>query len=208
MEFNHKPGFDGMQGSGAQAYSVEAPPTAYATTGVLPAPASSTSLPNYILRVMAIVLTLVSTVVMGAAKQTVTVVGVDNTTDLLITAAFQTKSTYSAAFVYFIVANTLVFVYSVVSLALTIASRAAAGVLLPFVIGDVAMVALLFSCNGAAAAISVVLEHGQRSLADWTKICDSFGGFCGRVNAAIVLSMVAAVVYVLLVVLGVVAHRK
>lgn len=111
------------------------------------------------------------------------------------------------------VVNTLVFFYSAICLALTLMSGTAAGgvyssMSLPFSVADLAATVLLFSGNGAAAAISVVAEHGQQRLAAWEKICDVFGGFCGRVNAAIVLSMFAAVAYVMLVVLAMASARK
>lgn len=113
---------------------------------------------------------------------------------------------------YFVVVNALVFFYSAISLALTLMSGTAAGgvssMSLPFSVADLAATVLLFSGNGAAAAISVVAQHGQQRLAAWEKICDVFGGFCGRVNAAIVLSMFAAVAYVMLVVLAMASARK
>lgn len=107
--------------------------------------------------------------------------------------------------------NPLVFAYSVGSLVTSILKQAAAaGSSLEFLltIGDVVMVALLFSANGAAVAITVVLENGQQSLAGWDKICDSYGGFCSRVIAAVVLSTMTATLYVLLAVLGAVALRR
>ncbi|THU48527.1 hypothetical protein C4D60_Mb09t27190 [Musa balbisiana] len=176
---NNGPGFGGMRGTtGGEAHDIidaaAAPPAIQShpafNVGV-PAPVSWMRLLSYILRISAIVLTLVATIVMGTARGTVTVLFVNPLT----------------------VANTLVSFYSVVSLALLIASKAGKSiVLLPFSIGDLVMVALLFSGNGAATAISVVLEHGQQRLARWSEICHAVGGFCSRVNAAIVLSMVAS----------------
>ncbi|KAJ8459579.1 hypothetical protein OPV22_032505 [Ensete ventricosum] len=49
--------------------------------------------------------------------------------------------------------------------------------LLPVSIGDLVTVALLFSGDGAATAISVVLEHGQQRSVGWSKICHTVGGF-------------------------------
>ncbi|XP_074588412.1 CASP-like protein 1E1 [Curcuma longa] len=195
-------GFDVAQGAppAAQPYS-SGPPTT--------PPSSVFLLPN-ILRVVAIVLTFISAVVMGAARQTTTVTVVIGGDFTVLSS--HTKSTYSAAYVYFVVVNALVFVYSVISLGLTLMSHKAGGVpssmSLPFSVADLAAVVLLFSGNGAAAAISVVAEQGQQRLAGWGKICDAFGGFCARVNAAIVLSMFAAVAYVVLVVLAMATARK
>ncbi|CAL9090772.1 unnamed protein product [Musa acuminata var. zebrina] len=214
---NNGPGFGGMHGTnGGEAHDIiqaaAAPPAMQSPPAYnvgVPAPVSWMPLLSYILRISAIVLTLVATIVMGTARGTVTVLFVNPLTGFVSTVAGSTKSTNSAAFVYFIVANTLVSFYSVVSLALLIASKAGKSImLLPFSIGDLVMVALLFSGNGAATAISVVLEHGQQRLARWSEICHAVGGFCARVNAGIVLSMVASLAYVLLVVLGLLGLRK
>ncbi|CAL9761501.1 unnamed protein product, partial [Musa acuminata subsp. burmannicoides] len=180
---NNGPGFGGMHGtSGGEAHDIihaaAAPPAMQSPPAYnvgVPAPVSWMRLLSYILRISAIVLTLVATIVMGTARGTVTVLFVNPLT----------------------VANTLMSFYSVVSLALLIASKAGKSImLLPFSIGDLVMVALLFSGNGAATAISVVLEHGQPRLARWSEICHAVGGFCARVNAAIVLSMVASLAVV------------
>ncbi|CAL9173468.1 CASP-like protein 1E1 [Musa acuminata AAA Group] len=214
---NNGPGFGGMHGTtGGEAHDIihaaAAPPAMQSPPAYnvgVPAPVSWMRLLSYILRISAIVLSLVATIVMGTARGTVTVLFVNPLTGFVSTVTGSTKSTNSAAFVYFIVANTLVSFYSVVSLALLIASKAGKSImLLPFSIGDLVMVALLFSGNGAATAISVVLEHGQQRLAGWSEICHAVGGFCARVNAAIVLSMVASLAYVLLVVLGLLGLRK
>ncbi|URE00931.1 CASP-like protein [Musa troglodytarum] len=199
MESQFRPGFDVSQGAGGRASRV----------GDVAAPRSSTQLPGIILRIVAIVLTFISAVVMGAARQTTTVVGTDPETGLLTSVTGTVKSTYSAAYVYFVVANVLVFFYSVVSLVLSVVNRAGlSSMSLLFSIADLLMVVLLFSSNGAAAAISVVAENGQQNLAGWDKICYLFGGFCARVNAAIVLSMVASVAYVILVVFGMANLRR
>ncbi|KAG6512582.1 CASP-like protein 1E1 [Zingiber officinale] len=203
MESQFRPGFDVAQG---------APPAGRPYASGAPPPSSARLLPN-ILRVAAIVLTFISAVVMGAARQTTTVVINDPITGVFTSLSVHTKSTYSAAYVYFVVVNVLVFCYSVVNLALTLmmSNKAGGGVSsmsLPFSVADLAAVVLLFSGNGAAAAISVVAEQGQQRLAGWEKICDIGGGFCARVNAAIVLSMFAAVAYVALVVLAMAGARR
>ncbi|RWW29429.1 hypothetical protein BHE74_00048410 [Ensete ventricosum] len=199
MESQFRPGFDVSQGAGDRAYNV----------GNVAAPPSSTQLPGIILRIVAIVLTFISAVVMGAARQTTTVIGTDVNTGLLTSFTGTVKSTYSAAYVYFVVANVVVFFYSVVSLVLSMVNKAGlASMPLIFSIADLLMVVLLFSSNGAAAAISVVAENGQQNLAGWDKICNLVGGFCARVNAAVVVSMLASVAYVMLVVFGMANLRR
>lgn len=102
----------------------------------------------------------------------------------------------------------LVFVYSAAALAISIANRASSSNLeLPFNIADLLVAILLFSCNSAASNTSVIASNGSDRLG-WTKICDIVGSFCGQATAAIVLSMFAALAYVLLVVLGIINLHK
>lgn len=93
-------GFDGMQGH-ATYNNVEAqqatPPY---SAGVPAVPRSSTNLAGFILRIIAVILTLISTIVMAVARETVIFVDTDPNTGLLVTTGtFWTRSTYSAAFV-------------------------------------------------------------------------------------------------------------
>lgn len=91
MESQFRPGFQVSQG----------PPPAgqpYATGAPTSPPSSARWLPN-VLRVAAIVLTFISAVVMGAARQTTTVVGDDPVTGDFTAVSLYTKSTYSAAYV-------------------------------------------------------------------------------------------------------------
>lgn len=74
-------------------------------------------------------------------------------------------------------------------------------------IGDLIMVVLLFSCNAAAAAVSIISNIGQQNTG-WNQICSVLTKFCGSVRASIVLSMFAGVVYLLLVAFALVANQK
>ncbi|URD74728.1 CASP-like protein [Musa troglodytarum] len=143
---------------------------------------------------------------MGAAKEHVT--SPDSFDDASVTFP-KIKSVNSAAFVYFIIANVLVLVYSIASLALSFVNRAASkGFELALSLADVVMLAFLFTSNGAASAIILVAEQGQARFF-WTKfICGNASGFCARVKAAIVLSMFAAVAYLLLVFLKLLVLQK
>ncbi|XP_042400543.1 CASP-like protein 1E1 [Zingiber officinale] len=210
-------GFDGVHyesGGGNVEYSsakqMTTPPPRYVAAG---SPTSTLFTIGLVLRGLVIVLTFISTVVMGVARERENIAVVVNYDPIIgatvYNGPYTTKSTYSSAFVYFLVANPVVFVYSVASLATAILNRAElSGVQLLLTVGDVAAAALLLSANGAAAAISVVLANGQVKLAGWTKICHVYGGFCSRVNVAVGLSTVAAAAYVLLVVFGAVNLRR
>ncbi|XP_074591106.1 CASP-like protein 1E1 [Curcuma longa] len=203
-------GFDGMQYNGGGNVEVAAapkvpPPNYYAGGDKERAPAILKTI-ALVIRCAAILLTLISTAVMGAAKQTVTL-----NDDYGDTADVEVKSTQSAAFVYFLVINPLVFAYSVGSLVASILRRAGGGGCLKLLlaIGDVVVVAMLFSANGAAVAITSLLENGQKSeLGGWGKMCFKYDVFCSRLVAAVVLSTLTATLYVLLAVLSAVALRR
>ncbi|KAH7678800.1 Casparian strip membrane protein [Dioscorea alata] len=201
MASNHKPSFDGTQ----------APPSLpqpYTIRPISSSSSSSSPLPGYILRGAAALLTFISAIVMGVAKQTKTFTVNDPTTLNSQTITGTVKSTYAAAYVYFIIINVLVFVYSAAALAISIANRVSSSNLeLPFNIADLLVAILLFSCNSAASNTSVIARNGSVRLG-WNKICDIVGSFCGQTTAAIVLSMFAALAYVLLVVLGIINLHK
>ncbi|XP_078179530.1 CASP-like protein 1E1 [Carex rostrata] len=149
---------------------------------------------NCILRLVAILLTFIAAIVLGVANETI---------DIGII-----KSTQFTAYVYFIIANVIVLLYSIASLVLSLANRRFSGrIAMHLSIGDLIMVVLLFSCNGAAAAVSIISDIGQQNTG-WNQICSVLAKFCGSVKASIVLSMFAGVVYLLLVAFALVANQK
>lgn len=104
-------------------------------------------------------------------------------------------------------ANAIAFVYSIASLVLSILSRGAQrNLAVVLALADVVTVALLFSGNGAASAITIVAKDGMGVL--WGSVCGVYGKVCDQLTAAIVLSTIAALAYVVLVVFFVVSTRK
>ncbi|CAD5196454.1 unnamed protein product [Musa acuminata subsp. malaccensis] len=196
----------------SQPKPVASPPTqAPPMPSSSPSPPAQASAPperllDHVLRAAAVVLTFIAAVVMGAAKEDLT--PADSFFGASVTGP-KIKSVNSAAFVYFIIANVLVLVYSIASLALSFVNRAASkGLELALSLADVVMLAFLFTSNGAASAIILVAEQGQARFF-WTKfICSNASGFCASVKAAIVLSMFAAVVHLLLVFLKLLVLQK
>ena len=107
---------------------------------------------------------------------------------------------------YFIAANAIAFFFSSVSFALSIINRSSANLPLLSIV-DLVIAALLFSCNGAASAIAMLAKSGSDKIG-WGKFCFAADKFCGQVTAAIVLSMVAALAYVLLLLLSIIGFHK
>ncbi|KAH0461939.1 hypothetical protein IEQ34_009514 [Dendrobium chrysotoxum] len=177
------------------------------SVGRLP-PSRSMRIIGNVLRCVAAVLTFVAAIVMGTAAQTKRVVVLDDSGSP-VTLAGTAKSHYSSALVYFIVINVLTLVYSLATIILYQASKKAAmaGIYLPLTITDLLTMIFLVSCNGAASAISVIAENGNRHFG-WDKICVSVRRYCAQVAVAISLSMFATVAYVLLVLLTIIALHK
>ncbi|KAJ0798772.1 putative casparian strip membrane protein [Helianthus annuus] len=67
---------------------------------------------------------------------------------------------------------------------------------------DLMVVALLFSAIGASCAVGLIGYRGN-SHVRWEKVCNVFDKFCHQVMAAMALSFVACLAYLLLVVLAI-----
>ncbi|XP_072996715.1 CASP-like protein 1E1 [Typha latifolia] len=200
MEFdfrNH--GFDGTQAATRPVYNVSSKQPGNSVQVIV----------SYILRVTVIVLTFISAMVVGAARETVTLVITDPDSGTSETASGSVKSTHFAAFMYFVVANALAFFHSILSLAITIAKKRGcmAKLELPLSIADIVMLILLFSSNGAAAAIAIMAQVGQSQLG-WDDICNIVDNFCNRIKASVVLSMLASSAYALIVIFAVIGLHK
>ncbi|XP_052208026.1 CASP-like protein 1E1 [Diospyros lotus] len=157
------------------------------------------------LRVAGMVLTLVAAVVLGVDKQTkvipVSVVSTLPPLNVPVTAKWH----YLSAFVYFVVVNAAACAYGAISLVVALGRRGGGnrrGIMaVAIALLDVVMVALLFSGNGAAAAIGVMGYKGN-SHVRWEKVCNAFGKFCHQVAAGIVLSLLGSVAFLLLPVIS------
>lgn len=111
---------------------------------------------------------------------------------------------------YFVVANALACSYAAVStLVLLLANRGGGKSIsgLTITILDVVMSGLLFSANGAAAAIGLMGYEGN-SHVQWKKVCNVFDRFCHQGTAALIISVFGAVAFLLLVVLSVKRLQK
>ena len=66
---------------------------------------------------------------------------------------------------------------------------------------------LTVSAAGAAAAI-VYLAHKGNTNTNWIAICQQFDNFCQRSSGSVVASFIAAVLFILLVILSTVALKS
>ncbi|CDP02250.1 unnamed protein product [Coffea canephora] len=157
---------------------------------------------DFFLRVVAIIATLGSAIAMGTTNETLPFF-----TQFI---RFRAKYTDLPMFTFFVVANSVVSAYLVLSLALSIfhimRSRAhASRVVLIFF--DAGMLALLTAGASAAAAI-VYLAHKGNSRANWIAICQQFNSFCERISGSMIGSFGGILIFVVLILLSAVALSR
>lgn len=109
---------------------------------------------------------------------------------------------------YFLVVNAIACTYAALTLLLGLVNRGKSkGLWTLITVFDAFMVALLFSGNGAAAAVGVLGFNGN-SHVNWKEVCSVFGRFCHQMAACIGVSLLGSLAFLLLVVVPVVRlHR-
>ncbi|KAL1220570.1 CASP-like protein 1E2 [Cardamine amara subsp. amara] len=154
------------------------------------------------MRVLALVLTMAAAIVLGVARQTkvvsIKIIPTLPALDVSTTA----KSSYLSAFVYNISANAIACGYTAISIVIVMISkgRRSKGLIMAVLIGDLIMVALLFSGTGAAGAIGLMGSQGNKHVM-WKKVCNIFGKFCHQVTGSLAITLLASLVFMFLVVL-------
>ncbi|KAH7532665.1 hypothetical protein FEM48_Zijuj04G0046200 [Ziziphus jujuba var. spinosa] len=143
------------------------------------------SILDFILRLIAIFGTLASAISMGTTNETLPF--------FTRFVRFRAKYDDLPTFTFFVVANSIVSAYVVLSLPLSI-----------FHIG---MLALLTAGASAAAAI-VYLAHNGNTKTNWFAICQQFNSFCEHTSGSLIGSFVGIVVLVLVIFLSSVAISR
>ncbi|XP_058092344.1 CASP-like protein 1C2 [Magnolia sinica] len=142
--------------------------------------AKPTKISAFVLRLLAMVVTLTATVVMATSRQHTTVYGIP------VDAKFQC----TPAFRFFVIANAIGSVYSLLVLFLPSKS-----LLWRMVVAlDVVITMLLTASIAAAVAIGFIGKKGD-SHAGWLPICDRVPKFCNHVTGAMVLGFCGALLY-------------
>ncbi|KAF5193446.1 Casparian strip membrane protein [Thalictrum thalictroides] len=160
------------------------------------------SIVDFILRLVAFAGTLGSAIAMGTTDETLP----------FFTQFIRFKAEYNdlPTFTFFVVANSVVSVYLILSLLLSIyhivrtGSRSSRVVLIFF---DTAMLALVTAGASAASAI-VYLAHKGNVRANWFAICQQFNSFCERISGSLIGSFIAMVVIILLILLSAVSISR
>ncbi|XP_059648185.1 CASP-like protein 1E2 [Cornus florida] len=157
---------------------------------------------EFVLRLLAFAFTLVAAIVLGVDRQTKVVPIQVVPTLPPLSVPVTAKWNYLSAFVYLVVTNAITCSYAALSLVLTLTKMdRKKGFSLMIIILDLVMLVLLFPSIGAATAIGVIGYQGN-SHVRWNKVCDVFDKFCHQGAAAIAMSLLGSLAYLLLVMLA------
>ncbi|XP_048327061.2 casparian strip membrane protein 1 [Ziziphus jujuba] len=160
------------------------------------------SILDFILRLIAIFGTLASAISMGTTNETLPF--------FTRFVRFRAKYDDLPTFTFFVVANSIVSAYVVLSLPLSIfhiVRSTAKNSRIILIIFDTGMLALLTAGASAAAAI-VYLAHNGNTKTNWFAICQQFNSFCERTSGSLIGSFVGIVVLVLVIFLSSVAISR
>ncbi|EEF29260.1 casparian strip membrane protein 5 [Ricinus communis] len=154
------------------------------------------SILDFILRLVALVGTLASAILMGTTNETLP----------FATQFIRFRAEYDdlPTFTFFVVANIVVSGYLLLSLPLSIVNivrSTAKNRRIILIIFDTAMLALLTAGASAAAAI-VYLAHKGNTRANWFAICQQFNSFCERISGSLIGSFVGVAVFILLILMS------
>ncbi|XP_062161710.1 casparian strip membrane protein 1-like [Alnus glutinosa] len=154
------------------------------------------SIMDLVLRIIAAVGTLASAVAVGTTDQTLP----------FFTQFFQFTAQYNdiPTFTFFMIANSIVCAYLVLSLPLSVfhiirsRSGAAKKSRIILLIFDTVMLALLTAGASAAAAIVYLAYNGNAS-ANWSAFCQQFDSFCERISGSLIGSFGGILLLLLLI---------
>ncbi|XP_004304287.1 PREDICTED: casparian strip membrane protein 1 [Fragaria vesca subsp. vesca] len=157
---------------------------------------------DFILRIIAFLGTLASAIAMGTTRERLP----------FFTQFLQFRAEYDdlPTFTFFVVANSIVCVYLMFSLALSIfhiLRSHAKNSRIILIFFDTGMLALLTSGASAATAI-VYLAHKGNAKANWFAICQQFNSFCERISGSLIGSFVAIVIFILLILMSAAALSR
>lgn len=160
------------------------------------------SIMDFILRIIAAVATLASAVAMGTTNETLPFA----TQFVRFRAEFDDLPT----FVFFVMANSVVCGYLVLSLILSIfhivrSTSVKSRILL--IVLDTVMLGLLTAAASAAAAIVYIAHYGNPNT-NWFAICQQYNNFCERISGSLIGSFIAVFMFIILILLSAVAISR
>ncbi|MED6112119.1 hypothetical protein PIB30_058806 [Stylosanthes scabra] len=157
---------------------------------------------DFLVRIVAAISTLGSALSMGTARETLPF----RTQFVKFRAVFEDLPT----FVFFVLSNSIVCAYLLLSLALSffhIVSSSALKSRILMVLLDTIMFGLL-TMGAAAAAAIVFLAHRGNPSANWFPICQQYNYFCQRISGSVIGSFMAVILFMILILLSAISISK
>ncbi|CAL1370651.1 unnamed protein product [Linum trigynum] len=148
--------------------------------------------------------TLGSAIAMGTTNETVTVAAFSQ--------VFQFNTNYKdlPVFTFFVIANSVVGGYLVLSFAISVyhiirSSAKTSRIILVSL--DTVMLSIL-TAGASSAAAMVYLAHKGNSNANWSAICQQFTNFCHRISGSLIGSFVAIILFIVIIIASSVALSR
>ncbi|KAI3521074.1 hypothetical protein L1887_10533 [Cichorium endivia] len=146
------------------------------------------------LRIVAAAATIAAACLMFNSRESKVLFGTD----------LDARYTYTPAFKFFTMMNVVAAVLSLLSLlpVFTLGRKFSSSVNYFFLfIHDLLLTSLMVGGFGAATSVAQVGKYGN-SHAGWMPICDNFGKFCHKVMAALILSVLSIICFLLLTIIS------
>ncbi|CAI0402185.1 unnamed protein product [Linum tenue] len=141
---------------------------------------------------------------MGTTNETVTVAAFSQ--------VFQFNTNYKdlPVFTFFVIANSVVGGYLVLSFAISVfhiirSSAKTSRIILVSL--DTVMLSIL-TAGASSAAAMVYLAHKGNSNANWSAICQQFTNFCHRISGSLIGSFVAIILFIVIIIASSVALSR
>ncbi|XP_068333581.1 casparian strip membrane protein 1-like [Pyrus communis] len=151
---------------------------------------------DFTLRVVAVLGTLASAIAMGTSRETLPFAA--------RSVRFRARYKDLPTLTFFVVTNSIVCVYLVLSLPVSIVHiiwTAAVNSRIILIISDMVMMGLVTAGASAATAIVYLAHYGNPST-NWFAFCQQFNSFCERISGSLIGSFVAITVLVLLIIMS------
>nr|KYP45405.1 UPF0497 membrane protein 2 [Cajanus cajan] len=157
---------------------------------------------DFVLRIIAAVATLGSALAMGTTNETLPFA-----TQFI---RFRAEFDDLPSFVFFVLANSVVCGYLVLSLVLSvfhIVRSTAVKSRIILIALDTVMLGLVTAAASAATSI-VYIAHKGNAGANWFAICQQYNNFCERISGSLIGSYIAVALFIILIILSVVAVSR
>ncbi|XP_058772499.1 casparian strip membrane protein 1 [Vicia villosa] len=160
------------------------------------------SIMDFILRIVAGVATLASAVAMATTNERLP----------FATAFIQFRAEYDdlPSFVFFVMGNSVVCGYLVLSLILSIfhiVRSTAVKTRILLIVLDMVMMGILTAAASAAASIVYIAHYGNTQ-ANWFPICQQYNSFCERISGSLIGSYIAVALFVIIIILSQIAISR